>query len=297
MAWDTHVGGVDGEAAFSGAHRVSDSPKMGNATAAFEALSSNAVPTVANLCQNPGPTPDGRFPFFAGPLCSMCASWTTVFAMPLAWMPQGLKCHPQGGPLGLFFFVKDRPSGPPRGTTNRQPPPTANRQPPPTANRHQPPTANRHQPPTANRHQPPTANRHQPPTANRQRRPTTKCHPPAMEDAPDPISSGRPHKYQEGTSRRQGQQQEILRKSTKGGQPRPRCGSAALVDRHHVDDHGALLRTLGLHLRIGMGSPPRFRNSHETSGHDFPPQEHWEMLRKTTRRSEETIFSIKNSLF
>ena len=45
-----------------------------------------------------------------------------------------------------FFFVKDRPQGPPQGTTNRQPPPTANRQPPPTANRHQPPTANRHQP-------------------------------------------------------------------------------------------------------------------------------------------------------
>ena len=73
-----------------------------------------------------------------------------------------------------FFFVKDRPKGPP--TANRHPhqPPTAtNRQPPTvttaaTTNRHQPPITN-HQPPptTTNRHQPPTTSRRQPPTANR----------------------------------------------------------------------------------------------------------------------------------
>ena len=86
---------------------------------------------------------------------------------------------PQGGPLrtGCFFifFVKDRPKGPPQGTTNRQPPTATNRQPPPTANHQPPPTASGDQPPTATHHQPPptascqlpTANRHQLPTANR----------------------------------------------------------------------------------------------------------------------------------
>ena len=75
----------------------------------------------------------------------------------------------QGGSLRTrFFFVKDRPSSLPQGTTNRQPPTATNCQPPATANRHQPPTtASRHQPPITN-HQPPptTTNRHQPPFAD-----------------------------------------------------------------------------------------------------------------------------------
>ena len=75
-----------------------------------------------------------------------------------------------------FFFVKDRPKGPP--TANRQLPPTANRHQPPTATNHQPATAaNRHQPPITNCQLPPTAaNRRQPPTANRQSPPTMVEH-------------------------------------------------------------------------------------------------------------------------
>ena len=73
----------------------------------------------------------------------------------------------------IFFLVKDRPQGPPQGTTNRQPPtPTQ----PPTATNRQPPTANRQPPPTAPNHRLPTANRQSPPTANRQPPPTMVEH-------------------------------------------------------------------------------------------------------------------------
>ena len=77
-----------------------------------------------------------------------------------------------------FFFVKDRPSGPPQGTINRQPPTATNRHQPPTTSGNQTPTANHCQPPSTTNPQPPTAaNHHQPPptatncqspTANRQ---------------------------------------------------------------------------------------------------------------------------------
>ena len=112
----------------------------------------------------------------------------------LALLRRGL-CPPppdgrQGGPLGTKCFFC---SGPPQGTTNRQPltvtnrqpPPTANRQPPPTASGDQPPTAKplptatNHQSPTTNRRQPPpTATSHQLPTANRQPPPTANRQPP-----------------------------------------------------------------------------------------------------------------------
>ena len=93
-------------------------------------------------------------------------------------------------PLGTkFFFVADRPEGPPKGTTNRatnrQRSPTASGDQPPTANHCQPPITNRRQPPptatnlqlpTTNRQSLPTANRQSPPTANRQLPPTMVEH-------------------------------------------------------------------------------------------------------------------------
>ena len=94
-------------------------------------------------------------------------------------MRSGWSCTPawgrglpaRGVPLGTgFFFVKDRPKGPPQKTTNCQPPTATNHQPPPTANR-QPLAATNPQLPTATNHQSPTTNR-QTPTANRQLPPT-----------------------------------------------------------------------------------------------------------------------------
>ena len=82
-----------------------------------------------------------------------------------------------GGPQRTsFFFIKDRPQGPPQGTTNRQPP-TTSRQPPAATNRQPPTTAKRHQPPITNRRQPPpTTTNRQSPTANRQSPPTIVKH-------------------------------------------------------------------------------------------------------------------------
>ena len=78
-----------------------------------------------------------------------------------------------------FFFVNDRPEGPPQRTANRQPPPTANCQPPPTTSGDQPPTANHFQPPSSTNPQPQTAaNHHQPPPTASRQLPTANRHQP-----------------------------------------------------------------------------------------------------------------------
>ena len=78
-----------------------------------------------------------------------------------------------------FVLVKDRPQGPPSGTTNRRQPPAAtNHQLPTTTNRHHPPITNHQPPPTATNRQLPTANRQRPPTAANLQLPTANRQPP-----------------------------------------------------------------------------------------------------------------------
>ena len=97
------------------------------------------------------------------------------------------------GPV-FFFLAKDRPQGPPQGTTNRQPPTPANRQPPPTANHQPPPTASGDQPPTVNHCQPPPTTNHQSPTTNRrQPSPTaTNRQLPTANRQPPPTANRQP---------------------------------------------------------------------------------------------------------
>ena len=123
--------------------------------------------------------------------------WKSELAFVTAAVPelsgQVWSASVRGGPLGtrVFFFVKDRPQGPPWPRAVLKGPDfffllrTAPRD-------HQPPTANRHQPPTATNRQPPTATNRQPPTAaNRQRRPTANCQPPPTTNHQPPTATNR----------------------------------------------------------------------------------------------------------